>query len=344
MKKIVVTGGLGYIGSHTVVELVNNGYIPIIVDNLSNSYSSVLSWLEAILDHRPEFYNIDCADKESFRTVFKDHDNIQGVIHFAAFKAVGESVEKPILYYQNNLGSLLSLLGLMSEQEVNNLVFSSSCTVYGIPGNTIQVDENTPPQKPNCPYGQTKIIAEQIITDAAFSSEIRSVLLRYFNPIGAHESIQIGELPIGIPNNLVPFITQTAIGIRDKLSIFGNDYDTPDGTCIRDFIHVSDLAHAHVRALDYIDKQEEGVSVFNLGTGKGNSVMELVNAFEKVTGGTLNYEFAPRRAGDVPAIYANADKSNNLLDWTCKYTLEDSLSTAWNWQKHLKEINFVAEQ
>ena len=344
MRKIVVTGGLGYIGSHTVVELVNNGYVPIIVDNLSNSYSDVLSWLEKIVGHRPEFYQIDCTEKEAFRTVFQDHDTIGGVIHFAAFKAVGESLERPIQYYQNNLGSLLSLLDLMSEQGVNNLVFSSSCTVYGIPGSTIQVDENTPLQKPNSPYGQTKIISEQIISDAAFSSNIRSVLLRYFNPVGAHESIQIGELPIGIPNNLVPFITQTAIGIRHKLSIFGNDYDTPDGTCIRDFIHVSDLAHAHVKALEYLDKQEEDVSIFNLGTGKGNSVMELVNTFEQVTGHDLSYEFAPRRAGDVPAIYANADKSNRLLDWTCRYSLEDSLSTAWAWQKHLKEINFKIEQ
>ncbi|GJQ57688.1 MAG: UDP-glucose 4-epimerase GalE [Candidatus Scalindua sp. AMX11] len=344
MKKIVVTGGLGYIGSHTVVELVNNGYIPIIVDNLSNSYSEVLSWLEKIVGHRPEFYQIDCGDKDAFRTVFQDHDTIQGVIHFAAFKAVGESVEKPILYYQNNLGSLLSLLDLMSEQGVNDLVFSSSCTVYGVPKDTIQVDENTPLQKPNCPYGQTKIISEQIISDTALSSKIKSVLLRYFNPIGAHESIQIGELPIGIPNNLVPFITQTAVGIRDKLSIFGNDYDTPDGTCIRDFIHVSDLAHAHVKALQYIDRQDEDVSVFNIGTGKGNSVMELVNTFEKITGDDLSYEFAPRRAGDVPAIYANVDKSNSLLDWRCRYSLEDSLSTALDWQKHLKEINFKIEQ
>jgi UDP-glucose 4-epimerase len=344
MKKIVVTGGLGYIGSHTVVELVNNGYVPIIVDNLSNSYSDVLTWLENIVGHRPEFYQIDCTDKDAFRTVFKDHDTIQGVIHFAAFKAVGESVEKPIMYYQNNLGSLLSLLDLMCEQGVSNLVFSSSCTVYGIPESTIQVDENTPLQKPNSPYGQTKIISEQIISDAAFSSKIKSVLLRYFNPVGAHESIQIGELPIGIPNNLVPFITQTAIGIRDKLSIFGNDYDTPDGTCIRDFIHVSDLAYAHVKALDYLDKQDEDLSTFNLGTGKGNSVMELVNTFEKVTGSDLSYEFAPRRAGDVPAIYANADKSNRLLDWRCRYSLEDSLSTAWKWQKHLKEIDFTLER
>ena len=344
MKKIIVTGGLGYIGSHTVVELVNRGYVPIIVDNLANSFPAVLVWLEEILGQSPLFYQIDCTDKEAFYTVFKEHDTIEGAIHFAAFKAVGESLEKPILYYQNNLGSLLTLLELMNENSVKNLVFSSSCTVYGIPEGAIQVDENTVLHKPNLPYGQNKINSEKIITDTAFSTGIKSVLLRYFNPIGAHESAKIGELPIGTPNNLVPFITQTAIGIRDKLSIFGNDYDTPDGTCIRDFIHVSDLANAHVKAIEYLDKQDENVSIFNLGTGKGNSVMELVNAFTKVTGQKLAYKFAPRRSGDVPAIYANADKSNRFLNWRCKYSLEDSLRTAWNWQKHLKEIDFAIEQ
>ena len=340
MKKILVTGGLGYIGSHTVVELVNNGYEPIIVDNLSNSYSEVCSWLDEILGHKPLFYQIDCTDKDAFSKVFKANSHIKGVIHFAAFKSVSESVAQPILYYQNNLDSLLTLLELMNENEVGNLVFSSSCTVYGIPEGRIQVDENSPLQKPNCPYGQTKLISEQIISDVADSSDIKATLLRYFNPIGAHESAKIGELPIGKPDNLVPFITQTAIGLRDKLSIFGNDYDTQDGTCIRDFIHVSDLANAHVKALEYLDKQEEVVSIFNLGTGKGNSVMELVNTFKRVTGESLNYEFAPRRAVDVPAIYANADKSNRILNWKCRYSLEDSLSSAWKWQKHLKNINF----
>ncbi len=340
MKKILVTGGLGYIGSHTVVELVSNGYEPVIVDNLSNSYAEAYSWLDTILGHKPQLYQIDCADKDAFCEVFKANNNIKGVIHFAAFKSVVASVEHPILYYQNNLDSLLVLLGLMNENGIDNLVFSSSCTVYGIPKETIQVDENSPLQKPNCPYGQTKLISEQIISDVTDSCEIKATLLRYFNPIGAHESAIIGELPIGKPDNLIPFITQTAIGLRDKLSVFGNDYDTQDGTCIRDFIHVSDLSAAHVKALKHLDIQEEGVSVFNLGTGKGNSVMELIKTFESVTGEKLNYEFAPRRAGDVPAIYANADKSNRILNWTCRYSLEDSLRSAWEWQKHLKNINF----
>ncbi|GAX59525.1 UDP-galactose 4-epimerase [Candidatus Scalindua japonica] len=340
MKKIIVTGGLGYIGSHTVVELVNNGFEPIIVDNLSNSYADVYSWLGEILGHKPQFYQIDCADKSAFNDVFKANNNIKGVIHFAAFKSVCESVAQPVLYYQNNLNSLLVLLELMNEYSIGNLVFSSSCTVYGIPEGKIQVDENTMLQKPNCPYGQTKIMSEQIISDVADSCEIKATLLRYFNPIGAHESTGIGELPIGKPDNLVPFITQTAIGLRDKLSIFGNDYETPDGTCIRDFIHVTDLANAHVKALGYLGKQEERVSRFNLGTGKGHSVTELVKTFEIVTGEKLNYEFVPRRDGDVPAIYANADKSNRVLNWTCRYSLEDSLSSAWKWQKHLKKINF----
>ncbi len=340
MKKIIVTGGLGYIGSHTVVELVNNGFEPIIVDNLSNSYSEAYSWLGEILGHKPLFYQIDCTDKDAFCKVFEANNHIKGVIHFAAFKSVNESIAQPILYYQNNLDSLLTLLELMNDNGVGNLVFSSSCTVYGIPEGRIQVDENSPLQKPNCPYGQTKLISEQIISDVADSCDIKATLLRYFNPIGAHESAKIGELPIGKPDNLVPFITQTAIGLRDKLSIFGNDYDTQDGTCIRDFIHVSDLANAHVKALEHLDNREERVSIFNLGTGKGDSVMELVKTFEKVTGEKLNYEFVPRRAGDVPAIYANADKSNRVLNWTCRHSLEDSLSSAWKWQKHLKNINF----
>ncbi len=340
MKKIVVTGGLGYIGSHTVVELVNNGYEPIIVDNLSNSYEEVYSWLNEILGHKPLLYQIDCCDKNAFSEVFKANKHIKGVIHFAAFKSVSESVAQPILYYQNNLDSLLTLLELMNKNGVGNLVFSSSCTVYGIPEESMQVDESFPLQKPNCPYGQTKLISEQIISDVADPCKIKATLLRYFNPIGAHESTKIGELPIGKPDNLVPFITQTAIGLRDKLSVFGNDYDTQDGTCIRDFIHVSDLANAHVKAVEHLNEQEESVSVFNLGTGKGNSVMELVKTFERVTGEKLNYEFAPRRVGDIPAIYANADKSNRILNWKCRYSLEDSLSSAWKWQKHLKNINF----
>ena len=338
--KILVTGGLGYIGSHTVVELIENGFTPILVDNLSNSYIDVHSWLEEILGHKPEFYQLDCCDKKAFAKVFEDHKDIKGVIHFAAFKAVGESVHNPIKYYQNNLGSLNVLLELMNEYKVDNLVFSSSCTVYGIPEGKIQVDENTPLQKPNSPYGHTKSMSEQIIQDICNSSEIKSSLLRYFNPVGAHNSAKIGELPIGVPNNLVPFITQTAAGIREKLSIFGNDYDTPDGSCIRDYIHVSDLANAHVKALQYLKNQEEKTSIFNLGTATGNSVTEVVNAFEKATGVKFNYEYVPRREGDVPAIYADSTKANKLLNWTCKYSLEDSMLTAWNWQNNLGEINF----
>jgi len=338
--KILVTGGLGYIGSHTVVELIENGYTPILVDNLSNSYIEVHSWLEEIIGFKPEFYQLDCCDKKAFKKVFEDHKDIKGVINFAAFKAVGESVENPLKYYQNNLGSLNVLMELMDEYNVENLVFSSSCTVYGIPKGEIQVNEDTPLQKPNSPYGQTKYMSEQIIQDVAAATKIKASLLRYFNPVGAHKSAKIGELPIGVPNNLVPFITQTAAGLREKLSIFGNDYNTPDGTCVRDYIHVSDLANAHVKAIQYLEKQEEKISIFNLGTANGNSVTEVVNAFEKATDVHLNYEYVNRRAGDVPAIYADSSKANNLLKWNCKYTLEDSMLSAWNWQKNLKEIGY----
>lgn len=338
--KILVTGGLGYIGSHTVVELIENGYTPVLVDNLSNSYIEVHSWLEEIIGIKPQYYQLDCCDKNAFKKVFEDHKDIKGVIHFAAFKAVGESVENPLKYYQNNLGSLNVLMELMNEYNIENLVFSSSCTVYGIPKGEIQVNEDTPLQKPNSPYGQTKYMSEQIIQDVSAATNIKASLLRYFNPVGAHKSAKIGELPIGVPNNLVPFITQTAAGLREKLSIFGNDYNTPDGTCVRDYIHVSDLANAHVKAIQYLEKQEEKVSIFNLGTANGNSVTEVVNAFEKATGVPFNYEYVNRRTGDVPAIYADSSKANNLLKWNCKYTLEDSMLSAWNWQKNLKEIDY----
>jgi len=338
--KILVTGGLGYIGSHTVVELVKNGFTPILVDNLSNSYIDVHNWLNEILGFKPELYQLDCCDKKAFSKVFEDHKDISGAIHFAAFKAVGESVGNPLKYYQNNLGSLNVLLELMNEYDVQNLVFSSSCTVYGIPEKDIQVNEDTPLQKPNSPYGQTKFMAEQIIQDVCKSVNIKSSLLRYFNPVGAHKSAKIGELPIGKPNNLVPFITQTAAGLRDELSIFGNDYDTPDGTCIRDYIHVSDLANAHVKAIQYLQNQKEKISIFNLGTANGNSVSEVVNAFEKVTGEKLNYQYVDRREGDVPAIYADSSKANKLLNWSCKYSLEESMLSAWKWQQNLEEIGF----
>lgn len=339
--KILVTGGLGYIGSHTVVELVENGFTPILVDNLSNSYKEVLNWLTDILGFTPEFHQLDCCDKNVFKNVFEKHPDLKGVIHFAAFKAVGESVENPLKYYQNNLGSLNVLMELMNEFNINNLVFSSSCTVYGIPEGQIQVDENTPLQKPNSPYGHTKSMSEQIIKDVATATQIKASLLRYFNPVGAHKSAKIGELPLGVPNNLVPYITQTAAGIREELSIFGNDYNTPDGTCIRDYIHVSDLANAHVKAIKYLQNQNENVSIFNLGTANGNSVTEVVNAFQKTTGIKLKYKYVNRRLGDVPAIYADASKANRLLNWQCKYSLKESMLSAWNWQKNLEKIGFT---
>ena len=338
--KILVTGGLGYIGSHTVVELVENGFTPVLVDNLSNSYKDVLGWLTEILGLEPEFHELDCCNKNAFKSVFEKHSDINGVIHFAAFKAVGESVENPLKYYQNNLGSLNVLMELMNEYKIENLVFSSSCTVYGVPEGQIQVNEETPLQKPNSPYGHTKFMSEQIVQDVTKATEIKACLLRYFNPVGAHKSAKIGELPIGIPNNLVPFITQTAAGLRDELSIFGDDYDTPDGTCIRDYIHVSDLANAHVKAIQYLQNQEVEVSIFNLGTANGNSVTEVVKAFENATGEKLNHKYVDRRPGDVPAIFADSSKANRLLNWTCAYSLEDSMLSAWNWQKNLKKIDF----
>lgn len=338
--KILVTGGLGYIGSHTVVELVKNGYTPVIVDNLSNSHIEVYDWIAEIIQQRPPFYELDCCNLEALSKVFNDHPDIEGVIHFAAFKAVGESVQYPAKYYANNLNSLVSILKLMDQYNVPYLAFSSSCTVYGIPESAIQVTEQTPLQKANSPYGETKSMSEQIIKDICSATAIKASLLRYFNPIGAHPSAMIGELPIGVPNNLVPFITQTAAGLREKLSIFGQDYETSDGTCVRDYIHVSDLADAHVKAISYLKSQEEQVSIFNLGTSQGNSVTEVVQAFEKVSGVKLNYEYTDRRLGDVPAIYADASKANNILGWKCNYNLEDSLLTAWKWQQKLQKLNF----
>ena len=342
--KILVTGGLGYIGSHTVVELVQNGYKPIIVDNFSNSYPEVIVWLTDILGFKPITYNVDCTDYRAFKDVFKEHKDIQGVIHFAAFKAVGHSVEEPLIYYKNNIDSLLVLMELMEEYNVKNLVFSSSCTVYGTPADSIQVTENTPLQPATSPYGHTKIVAEEIIRNVCHTKAIKAVLLRYFNPIGAHSSAKIGELPIGRPSNLVPFITQTAIGIREHLTVNGNTYNTPDGTNIRDYIHVSDLADAHIKSLDYLKNQEENISVFNVGTGNGNSVLEVVNTFEKVTGQKLNYKIGPKRAGDVEAIYANAEKIQKVLHWKPRFSLEESLLSSWKWQENLQNIGFKIEK
>ena len=337
MKKILVTGGAGYIGSHTVVELVEAGYEPIIIDNFSNSEESALEDIKAILKKEVTCHKIDCTDVTALRQVFEQEPDIAGVIHFAAYKAVGESVSEPLKYYHNNIGSLVILLQVMQEFKVEKLVFSSSCTVYGIP-EQLPVTEQTPVQKANSPYGNTKKICEEILTDLANSgSAVKSIALRYFNPVGAHPSAQIGELPLGVPNNLVPFITQTAIGMRDHLTIFGDDYDTPDGTCIRDYIHVVDLAKAHVAAIDrLLQNKADNVEFYNVGTGQGNTVLEAVKAFEKTTGVNLNYKIGPRRAGDVPKIYADVTKATEVLGFKTTSTLEESMQSAWDWQLHLQ--------
>ncbi len=338
MKKILVTGGAGYIGSHTVVELAQAGYEPIIIDNFSNSKESVLGGLRDILGRDVPCHRIDCGDAEALRGVFQAEGNIVGVIHFAAFKAVGESVQKPLMYFQNNVGSLLTLLKVMPEFEVENLVFSSSCTVYGIP-DALPVTEATPTKPASSPYGRTKQMCEDIVHDVsgAPGNQRRTILLRYFNPIGAHASAKIGELPLGVPNNLVPFITQTAAGLREKLTIFGNDYDTPDGTNVRDYIHVVDLAKAHIVAVQrLLDRNaSEAVETFNIGTGHGNSVLEVVKTFEQASGQKLNYSIGPRRVGDVPAIYADATKAAEVLGFQTETSLLDSLASAWKWQQTL---------
>ena len=336
--KIVVTGGAGYIGSHAVVELFEAGYEPIIVDNFINSQETALAGIQAILNAPVKCHKIDCTDTAALRQVFEAEGTIQGVIHFAAYKAVGESVKEPLKYYHNNVGSLVALLQVMTEYKVNKLVFSSSCTVYGVP-DQLPVTEETPVKKANSPYGNTKQICEDILTDLANSrsSDIYSIALRYFNPVGAHPSAKIGELPLGVPNNLVPFITQTAMGIREKLTVFGDDYDTPDGSNIRDYIHVVDLAKAHVVAIDrLIQNKASQIEMFNIGTGKGNSVLEVIHTFEKVTGQKLNYVIGPRRAGDVPQIYADVTKATEVLGFKTELGLEESLKSAWDWEVNLK--------
>ncbi|MDN5201543.1 UDP-glucose 4-epimerase GalE [Fulvivirgaceae bacterium BMA10] len=338
-KKILVTGGAGYIGSHTVVELIESGYEPIIIDNFVNAEPKVIDRLQQIVGREVKLYEGDCNDEGFMRSVFSTEKNITGAIHFAAYKAVGESVEQPLKYYENNIGSLLVLLKIMKEFNARNFVFSSSCTVYGQPDN-LPVTESTPKKPAESPYGNTKQICEEIIEDFVRSeSSFRGIALRYFNPIGAHPSSLIGELPIGVPNNLVPFVTQTASGIREHLTIFGDDYDTPDGTCIRDYIHVVDLAKAHVKALDYIEgsNKDKQFELFNVGTGKGNTVLEVVKTFEHVSGESLNYKIGDRRSGDVEKVYANVDRSNQLLNWKAELDLERSLIDAWNWQKSLVE-------
>ncbi len=341
LKKVLVTGGAGFIGSHTAVELVNAGYEPVIVDNFSNSFPFVLDNLSQIVGRSLTFYEADCNDKEAMGRIFAK-EQFYGVIHFAAYKAVGESVQKPLAYYHNNVGSLVVLLELMAEHKVKHLVFSSSCTVYGEP-EKLPVDENAPVQKANSPYGNTKQICEEVIQDTVASGqELKAIALRYFNPIGAHETSLIGELPIGVPNNLVPFITQTAAGIRKELTVFGDDYDTRDGSCVRDYIHVVDLAKAHVRAIAYASEQSETslYDTFNLGTGDGSTVLELVHAFEKATGEKLNYVVGPRRSGDVEKVYADVTKSSEVLGWKTEISVEDALRDAWNWQLKVKDQVF----
>ncbi len=336
---ILVTGGTGYIGSHTVVELQNAGYQVVIVDNLSNSNREVLDGIEAITGIRPSFVEADCTDMPAMIRLFNEYKGIKGIINFAASKAVGESMRKPILYYRNNLNTLLNLLELMGEHDVKGVVFSSSCTVYGEP-DVNPVTEQSSIKKATSPYGNTKQISEEIITDVINAgASFKSVILRYFNPVGAHPSAEIGELPNGVPQNLIPYLTQTAMGIRKELSVFGNDYNTRDGYCIRDFIDVVDLAKAHVIAMDRMlqDKSENKIEIFNLGTGTGLSVMELITAFEKTTGVTVPYRIAPRRAGDIEQVWADPSYANTVLGWKAQTPIEDTLRSAWAWQKRLRE-------
>ncbi|PKP35692.1 MAG: UDP-glucose 4-epimerase GalE [Bacteroidetes bacterium HGW-Bacteroidetes-17] len=336
--KILVTGGTGYIGSHTCVELQQKGYEVIIVDNLSNSNIKVLDAIEKISGIKPAFENFDLADTQKTADFFKRNSDIDGIIHFAAFKAVGESVNLPLKYYYNNLFSLVNILQSMKDNGIDNLVFSSSCTVYGQP-EKLPVSENAPIQKAESPYGNTKQISEEIIFDTIKSSNIKGIALRYFNPIGAHESAIIGELPLGVPNCLMPFITQTAIGIRQQLSVFGDDYNTPDGTAIRDYIHIVDLAKAHVIAVERMvnQKMKKTFEYFNLGTGNGYSVLEVIKSFEKVSGQKLNYQIVGRRAGDVEQVWADTNFANDELGWKAQKSLDEMTLSAWNWEKKLNE-------
>ncbi len=338
-SKILVTGGLGFIGSHTVVALQEKGFEVVIIDNLSNSSIDVLGGITKISGQTPEFEDLDLRDKNGVKAFFEKHQDIEGIIHFAASKAVGESVEKPLLYYENNLSSLVYLLQEFSERKNSGFIFSSSCTVYG-QADKLPITEDAPVKKAESPYGNTKQIGEEIIYDTCKATPgFKAISLRYFNPIGAHPSGEIGELPLGTPQNLVPFITQTAIGKREKLSVFGDDYPTEDGTCIRDYIHVMDLAQAHVIALERLieNKEKSSFEVFNLGTGKGNSVLEVINSFEKATGEKLPYEITGRREGDIISAYADTTKANKELGWKAKRSLEDALGSAWKWQKVVYE-------
>ena len=332
--KILVTGGTGYIGSHTTVELQNAGYDVVIIDNLSNSNESVLDGIESITGIRPAFVKGDCTDIETLRRLFRENPGISGIINFAASKAVGESVHKPLLYYRNNLNTLINLLECMPEYGVKGIVFSSSCTVYGEPDMN-PIDETAPIKPATSPYGNTKQISEEIITDyVASGAPVKSIILRYFNPIGAHPSAKIGELPVGVPQNLVPYLTQTAAGIRKELTVFGDDYDTPDGSCIRAYIDVVDLAKAHVTAMKrMLDGEDtDAIEIFNLGTGRGLSVLELINAFEKSTGVKVPHHIGPRREGDIEKIWAAPAKANEVLGWTAEVPVEETMRNAWAWQ------------
>lgn len=339
-QTILVTGGTGFIGSHTTVELQQAGYNVVIIDNLSNSKVEVLDGIEKITGIRPAFENVDLRNFDATEKVFAKYPDIEGIIHFAASKAVGESVQKPLLYYRNNIVSLVNLLELMPKYNVKGIIFSSSCTVYGQPTpENLPVTENAPIQPALSPYGNTKQVNEEIIRDFIHSgASIKSIVLRYFNPIGAHPSALIGELPNGVPMNLIPFVTQTAIGVRKELKIFGNDYNTPDGTCIRDYIYVVDLAKAHVAAMARVlDKETEPIEYFNIGTGTGVSTLEVVEGFERATGVKVNWQFAPRREGDIEKVWGNVDKANKMLGWKADTPLEDVLKSAWKWQLKLRE-------
>ncbi len=338
MTKILVTGGTGYIGSHTVVELQQSGYEVLIIDNLANSNIKILDQITKITGKRPEFFQMDLCDREKVFDFFSKQNDIAGAIHFAAYKAVGESSEFPLKYYKNNLFSLVNLLEAMDKAGCNNLVFSSSCTVYGQP-DVLPVTEDAPVQKAESPYGNTKQISEEIIFDQSKTSDLKAISLRYFNPIGAHETALIGELPIGVPSNLVPFITQSAIGKRGKLKVWGNDYNTPDGTPIRDYIHVVDLAKAHLVALERMtnNKSEDQYEVFNLGTGKGNSVLDVILTFQKATEVNVDYEIAQRRPGDIVQVWADTRKANEVLGWKTNLELDVALKSAWEWEKNLAQ-------
>lgn len=336
--KIVVTGGLGFIGSHTVVELQNQGFVVVIIDDLSNSSEKVMEGIVAITGKKPVFEKLNLREKQKVQDFFKRHQDVQGVIHFAASKAVGESVEKPLLYYENNIGTLIYILQELSKKESASFIFSSSCTVYG-QSDTMPITENAPVKPAESPYGNTKQIGEEIIRDTCrVTPGLKAISLRYFNPMGAHPSAEIGELPIGVPQNLVPFITQTGVGLRNQLSVFGDDYPTEDGTCIRDYIHVVDLAKAHVLAIQRLlsGKNTLNYEVYNVGTGKGSSVLEVIHSFEKVSGKKLNYKIVDRRPGDITAAYADTKKANNVLGWIATSTLDEAMKSAWDWEQKIR--------